>query len=108
MQGKGLLASPHSGVVLAFAGKYMARTIALIRSASHEDIEPANGWTQAEKHEAARTQVYLIGGGMGASEVGSAIMRNAADALHALGIHDIALLRMGDGNISARAAAAML
>lgn len=100
--------NPEHAAAIAFAGKYMARTIALIKSGESEDVEPANGWSEADKKMAAGTNVYLIGGGMGSSPLGAAITEQAAKELARLGIGDIRLAQVKGENVAARAAAALV
>ena len=85
----------------------MARTIALIKSGESEDVEPANGWTNEEKQEAAKTSHYFIGGGMGSSSLGQHIIEYAAKELNSLGIDDIQLIQATESS-AARAAAALI
>ena len=98
---------PDHEAALKFAGKYMARTIALIKSGESEDVEPANGWTNEEKQEAAKTSHYFIGGGMGSSSLGQHIIEYAAKELNSLGIDDIQLIQATESS-AARAAAALI
>jgi hypothetical protein len=94
---------------IRFAGKYMARTIALIRLGEHADIVPAHGWSAEEKAEAAKTSVYLVCGGMGSSPLGTRIIRYASEELEQLGLdYPIQLVQMPGPHIIARAAAAMV
>jgi hypothetical protein len=47
-----------------FAGKYMARTIEAIASGESEDIT-GQGWSDADKRDAAKADAYIISGGLG-------------------------------------------
>ena len=98
--------NPAHDAAHQFAGKYMARTIAVIKSAQSEDVEPANGWSQEFKDEAAKTSMYLVGGGVGGSPSGTKIIEHAADELKNLAIDDVQLVQFSGKNVAARAAAA--
>lgn len=93
---------------LAFAGKYMARTIAVIKSGESQDVEPHNGWSDDDKAQAAQTSLYLVSGGMGRSVAGFEMIRHAATEMERLGIHDIDLVQMNGTHLAARAAATMV
>ena len=88
------LDNPDHVAALRFAGKYMARTVALIKSGQSQDTVPANGWSERDKAEAAKTSIYLISGGMGNSPLGKEMIRYAKDELNALGISDVRLVQM--------------
>jgi len=91
--------------VLRFAGKYMARTIALIKSGQSQDVDSGNAWSDADKAEAAKTSVYLIGGKMGTRPIGKKIIEYAAAELKALNIDDVKLVQFkGDDNPQRQAA----
>jgi hypothetical protein len=97
----------QKGDVLRFAGKYVARLIALIKSGESTDVVPENGWSAQDKRDAAQTSLYLISGGLGASEDGKILMHHAAEELNQ---HEetrsIRLVQVAE-NAAARAAAVM-
>jgi len=99
--------NPTHKAALQFAGKYMARTVALIKTGVSEDVEPNNGWTNEDKQEAAKTSHYFVGGGMGSSPLGKHIIGYAAKELEALGVNDIQLIQAPESS-AARAAAALI
>lgn len=96
---------PEHSAALAFAGKYMARLIALIASGESQDVNPENSWSDADRAQAAKTDMYLIGGGMGASSVGAEIVYYAHQELKKLGLERIRLLHYSGHSSPARAAA---
>jgi hypothetical protein len=83
----------------------MERTLALIHGGKSEDVEPKNGWSAAEKAQAAKTTVYLVGGGMGASKLGEAIIAHALQELSALGLHHLSLIQVRNESAAPYAAA---
>lgn len=94
---------------LKFAGKYMARTIAIIKSGESRDVDEnqVNGWSAEDKAAAAQTSLYLIGGGIGTSQkLGDAIIQYAQEELKQEGI-DIQLVRYSGQNPAVHAAATM-
>lgn len=103
-----MLGKPDHPDSLKFVGKYMARLIAVIKSGESQDIEPANGWTDQDKADAAKTSLYLIGGAIASKPAGAEIMRYAAEELKNLGITDIKLTRYTGENVAARAAATLV
>ena len=100
--------NPGHLTALRFAGKYMARTIASIKTGDPHDIDPAHEWSQEDKKQAAQTHIYLIGGGMGSSNLGPEIIRYAEDELSTLGIADVSLIQVAGENFAVRAAATMV
>lgn len=93
---------------LEFAGKYMVRTIALIKSGEGKDVVPENEWTAEEKAQAAATGLYLIGGGVGRSPDGARIIGHAKAELEKLGLNgEIKLVQMTIDNPATLAAAEM-
>lgn len=102
------LNKPDHKKAIAFAGKYMARTIEAIRSGESRDVEPDHGWSREDRQEAAKTSIYLIGGGFGRSDLGKAVIQAAADTLHKDGISDIQLVQVPGENVAARAAAMLV
>lgn len=68
---------------LAFAGKYMARTIAAIASGENEDIT-GQGWDEKAKAQAANTTLYILGGTLGMSDDGIKIQGYAVKELEKL------------------------
>lgn len=112
--GKAMKADPSDrsynhdhAAALQFAGKYMARTIAVIESGKGEDLVKANEWSPEDKEAASKTSMYLIGGGVGRTADGGRIVEAAKKELRALGIHDIKLVRVGFDNPAPNAAAEM-
>ncbi len=99
--------------VLRFAGKYLARLIALIQSGQSHDVEPENGWSDEDKKLAVRTSVYLVGGGLGSSPSGKKIIDYARQEMEKIpAVKHIRLVRMPENklaqeNPAARAAAVM-
>ena len=87
-----------------FGGKYMARTIIAIRNASSPDVSPADGWSTADKEEAAKTSIYLVGGGVGQSQYGKEMVRTAAVELDRSNITGIRLVHIRSVPSPARAA----
>ena len=62
----------------------------------------------SDKAEAAKTAIYLIGGGVGRSTWGKAIIHFAANELNKLNINDIQLVQVTVENVAARAAATLV
>jgi hypothetical protein len=102
------ISSPQVQKALQFAGKYLARTIALIRSGESQDINPENGWSSLDKAIAAQTSAYLVNGDMGHSALGTEVIRYASAELERLGIHDISLVHVPQEVQPARAAALLV
>ena len=100
-------ASELHAQVIAMAGKYLGRTIAIIHSGENEDIEPANGWSEDEKKLAARTSIYLFGGGLGRSPLGLKLIEYADAELAKHGVDTIRMVQIPDTNVATRAAAIM-
>lgn len=95
-----------------FGGKYMARTIAAIKSAQNEDVEPANGWSDADKAEAAKTDIYLVGGDFG-RKFGDKLIAGAKkaiteDAALADAVGDVRMVQYTGETVAERAAATMI
>lgn len=107
-----------------FAGKYMGRLIGQIASGESRDVDPTpgNGWSEDDKKEAAKTAVYLIGGGVGSSKiVGEGIIRAARAELKSMvgklrqegneaqakKLESIQLMRYPGENVAPHAAATM-
>lgn len=100
---------PKHAAVLAFAGKYVGRLIKEIREGQGRDEQPDNAWTPEERADAAKTQVYLVGGGIGRGEnTGKAIIAHAEAELAASGINDVQLVRIPGDNPATFAAAEMV
>lgn len=101
------LNNPKHKAAVDFAGKYMARTIALIKNGDSIDVVPENGWSADDKRKAAKTSVYLISGGMGGSPVvGKAIIEAAKNELENLGINDIKIVQIPEEKFDSKANAA--
>ena len=92
---------------IEFAGKYLGRTMALIHSGKNEDIEPANGWSEEDKEQAAKTSIYLFGGGLGRSELGLELIKLADAELAKQEIEGIRMVQIPDTNVATHAAAIM-
>ena len=99
------MATPRHAAVVCFAGTYMGRLIAMIASGQSKDTVPANGWNQQDKDEAALTQLYLIGGGLGASPLGERMVMYAKAELSRLALPNIELWHVSGEDSTARAAA---
>lgn len=69
---------------IRITGKYMARTIAAIAEQNITDIEPENEWSPKDKADAAKTDIYIIAGGLGQSKDGLAMIRRAQSELNTL------------------------
>lgn len=69
---------------IAFTGKYMARNIAAIAAADVDDYVKDNEWSAKEKSEAAKTNVYIVSGGLGSSNDGLELMRVAQRELESI------------------------
>jgi len=103
------MANPVHQRAVQFAGKYMARTIAVVKSGKSEDVVPENGWTAADKKAAAKASVYLIGGGIGSSnDVGPELIKYTQQELAKLGIKDMQLVRMPPTHAAEYGAATMV
>lgn len=100
--------NPEHDEVVRFVGKYMGRLISVIKSGHSEDVHPENGWSEEEKQQAAGTQYYLLGGGIGSKPLGAQILRYAEEELDRLGIKDIKLVQYTRENPAPRAAAMMV
>lgn len=106
--------------VIDFAGKYMARLIKTIRQQEGYDISdhlrsigqndaPKSSWSAQEMQQAAATNVYVMGGGVGSKQLGAAIAKVADDALKKDGIDDITFAQFrGADNPAPRAAASLV
>jgi hypothetical protein len=99
------MGTSRHAAVLCFAGSYMARLMALIASGQSQDIVPANGWSAQDKKDAAQTDIYLIGGGVGASVLGERMILYAQAELERLGVHHIQIWQVTEEDSTARAAA---
>lgn len=97
------LTNPQHQEALAFAGKYMARLALTIRTGKVEDVEPANCWTPAEQSEAAKTDIYLVGGGLGRSNAGMEIIRHAQAVVG----DAVQFMQYSQGSEAVRAAASL-
>jgi len=97
--------NPEHEKVVQFAGKYMGRLIALIKSGQSDDVETRNGWSLTEKEDAAKTEYYLIGGGVGGKPLGAEMIRYAQEVLVDKKISDVKMVQYTRENPAARAAA---
>lgn len=100
-------ANPQHHHIIKMAGKYIGRTMAVIHQGENEDIEPENGWSDADKARAAKTSLYLFGGGLGRSPLGVELMKYADKELVKQGISDIRMVQIPDMNVATYAAAIM-
>ncbi|GEM_PF-5416837 len=99
--------NPQHRKMFEMMGKYLGRTMAIIRSGQNTDIAPEQGWSEVDKAEAARTSLYLFGGGVGRSRDGEYLIKYAAEELKRMGINDIQMTRLPEKNVANRAAANM-
>jgi len=91
--------------VVQFAGKYMGRLLAMINSGQSTDVDPKNGWDDTDKAEAAKTEYYLIGGGVGDKPLGAEMIRYAQVELQRQDVRAVKMVQYTRENPAPRAAA---
>lgn len=102
-----IVANPRHLHAIQLAGKYLGRTMTVIHSGENSDIEPANGWSEEEKQLAAKTSIYLFGGGLGRSPLGLELIKYADEELQNHAIDTIRMVQIPDTNVATHAAAIM-
>ncbi|NBX02872.1 MAG: hypothetical protein EBR02_02160 [Alphaproteobacteria bacterium] len=107
------IAEPTLAEALQFAGKYMARTMLAIAKEDVHDVEQKHEWSAADKKEAAKTKVYLIGGDFGRKPVGAALIGEAKKEIEAhaeeySAIKDVKMVQYTGKSVATRAAATMI
>ncbi|MDX2073458.1 MAG: hypothetical protein SFX19_03725 [Alphaproteobacteria bacterium] len=99
---------------LKFAGKYLARTIGLVKSGVSRDVNPANGWSDDYKAAAKPATIFLISGGTGQLPViGEKLIQYAGEEMRSnpelqASCGDVRLVRMQSKDAAIRAAASLV
>ncbi len=91
----------------ALMGKYLGRIIATIYKGVNDDIEPKNGWSTEFKTQAAKSSVYLLGGGVGRNVTGDVLIGHAETELAQNHIKGITFVRMPEKDLATYSAASM-
>jgi len=80
------IVNPQHVQALRFAGKYMARLVAMIKTGEFAEAGPTGNWLYADRITASKTDIYMVGGGMGRSALGAEIIKYAESELSRSGI----------------------